>query len=48
MYEEIHYQNANTDAYAPDIDVDKGKVKKLYVSDGKYKDEEVPLVVVSL
>jgi hypothetical protein len=33
----------NTDAYAPDIDVDEGKVKESYVGDSKCKDEESSL-----
>ncbi len=37
---EINYPNANTDAYAPDIDVDEGKAKKLYVGDSECKDEQ--------
>ncbi len=40
---EINYPNANTDAYAPDIDVDEGKVKELYVGDSECKDEEASL-----
>jgi hypothetical protein len=40
---EIHYPNANTDAYAPDIDVDEGEAKESYVGDSKYKDEEASL-----
>jgi hypothetical protein len=40
---EIHYPNANTDAYAPDIDVDEREAKKLYVGDSKSEDEEASL-----
>ncbi len=40
---EINYPNANTDAYAPDIDVDEGEVKESYVGDSKCKDEEASL-----
>jgi hypothetical protein len=40
---EINYPNANTDAYAPDIDVDEGEVNELYLSDSKCKDEEASL-----
>jgi hypothetical protein len=41
---EIHYPNANTDAYAPDIDVDEGEAKESYVGDdSKCKDEEASL-----
>jgi hypothetical protein len=40
---EIHYPNANTDAYAPDVDVDEGEAKELYVGDSKCKDEEASL-----
>ncbi len=40
---EINYPNANTDAYAPDTDVDEGEVKESYVGDSKCKDEEVSL-----
>jgi hypothetical protein len=40
---EINYPNANTDAFAPDIDVDEGEVKELYVGDSKCKDEEMSL-----
>jgi hypothetical protein len=40
---EIHYPNANTDAYAPDIDVDEGEAKESNVSDSKCKDEEASL-----
>jgi hypothetical protein len=37
---EIHYPNANTDAYAPDINIDEGEANELYVGDSKCKDEE--------
>ncbi len=40
---EINYPDANTDAYAPDIDVDEGEAKELYVGDSKCKDEEASL-----
>jgi hypothetical protein len=40
---EINYPNANTDAYAPDIDVDEEEAKESYVGDSKGKDEEVSL-----
>jgi hypothetical protein len=40
---EINYPNANTDAYAPDIDVDEGEVKELYVGDSECKDEEASI-----
>ncbi len=40
---EIHYPNANKDAYAPDIDVDEREAKKSYVGDSKYEDEEASL-----
>jgi hypothetical protein len=40
---EIHYPNANTDAYAPDIDVDEGEAKESYVGDSKCKDGEASL-----
>ncbi len=40
---EINYPNANTDAYAPDIDVDEGEAKELYVGDSECKDEEASL-----
>ncbi len=40
---EIHYPNANTDAYAPDIDVDEGEAKESYVGHSKCKDEEASL-----
>jgi hypothetical protein len=40
---EINYPNANTDAYAPDIDVDEVEAKELYVGDSKCKDEEASL-----
>ncbi len=40
---EIHYPNANTDAYAPDIDVDEGEVNESYVGDSKCNNEEVSL-----
>ncbi len=39
----INYPNANTDAYVPDIDVDEGEAKKLYVRDSKCEDEEASL-----
>jgi hypothetical protein len=38
-----NYPNANTDAYAPDIDVDEGEAKELYVGDSECKDEEAYL-----
>ncbi len=40
---EINYPNANTDAYAPDIDVDEGEAKESYVGDSKCEDEEASL-----
>jgi hypothetical protein len=40
---EIHYPNANTGAYAPDIDVDEGEAKESYVGDSKCKDEGTSL-----
>jgi hypothetical protein len=40
---EINYPNANTDAYASDIDVDEGEAKESYVSDSECKDEETSL-----
>ncbi len=40
---EINYSNANTDPYAPDIDVDEGEAKESYVSDSKCEDEEASL-----
>ncbi len=40
---EINYPNADTDAYATDIDVDEGEAKELYVSDSKCEDEEASL-----
>ncbi len=38
-----NYPNANTDAYAPDIDVDEGEAKELYAGDSKCKDEDASL-----
>jgi hypothetical protein len=40
---EINYPNANTDVYAPDIDVDEGEAKESYVSDSECEDEETSL-----
>jgi hypothetical protein len=40
---EIHYPNANTDAYAPDTDVDEGEAKESYVGDSECKNEEASL-----
>jgi hypothetical protein len=40
---EINYPNANTDAYAPDIDVDEGEAKESYVRDSACLDEEASL-----
>jgi hypothetical protein len=40
---EINYPNANTDAYAPGINVDEGEAKEFYVGDSKCKDEEASL-----
>jgi hypothetical protein len=40
---EINYPNAYTDAYAPDIDVDEGEAKELYVGDSECKDEKASL-----
>ncbi len=40
---EINYPNANTGAYAPDIDVDEGEAKELYLGDSKCEDEEASL-----
>jgi hypothetical protein len=40
---EINYPNANFNAYAPDIDVDEGEAKELYVGDSECKDEQASL-----
>ncbi len=40
---EINYPNANTDAYAPDIDVDEREAKELYVGENECEDEEASL-----
>ncbi len=39
----MHYPNANTDAYAPIIDVDEGEAKESYVSNSECKDEKASL-----
>jgi hypothetical protein len=40
---EINYPNANTDAYALDIDIDEGEAKESNVGDSKCEDEEASL-----